>query len=403
MTTQSEGQRAAKVGDGQVRTLRDRLSALPLEQMRALSLVGVLLVIWLIFQILTDGLFLSPRNLTTLTVQVAVTAILAAGIVLIMAQGYIDLSIGSAVAFTGMVATLVVDPTRGVGWTKDPGAIIGITLLAGLLIGAWQGFWVAWMRVPAFIATLASLLALRGAALTVTGGSTASHHGTLSFLAADFVPAHWAALALAILVALFAMVKYFDWRARAAAGQQVAFVPYVGFPVAVLSVFAIGAAVIAFSYRGLPLPVAILGAVIVIVTFILSRMAFGRRLYAIGGNPAAARYAGVNIEWHCFLVFAFMGVLYGVAGLILVSRIGVAVPTAGTGLELTVIAAAVIGGTSLFGGMGTAIGAVIGALLLESLNNGMGLMNVESSFQLIVNGMVLLVAVYFDIRGRRRL
>jgi ABC-type xylose transport system permease subunit len=409
MTTKTQGQGAAsaagtvEVGGARPETLRGRLAALPLEQLRALSLVGVLLVIWIIFQILTDGLFLSPRNLTTLTVQVAVTAILAAGIVMIMAQGYIDLSIGSAVAFTGMVATLVVDPTRGVGWTEDPVAIIALTLLSGLVIGAWQGFWVAWMRVPAFITTLASLLALRGAALTVTGGSTASHHGTLSFLAADFVPAHWAALALAVLVALFAVVKYFDWRARVAASQRVGFLSSVGFPVAVLATFAVGASVIGFSYRGAPLPVVILGAVIVLVTFIMSRMSFGRRIYAIGGNPAAARYAGVNIEWHCFFVFAFMGVLYGIAGLILVSRIGVAVPTAGTGLELTVIAAAVIGGTSLFGGTGTAIGAVIGALLLESLNNGMGLMNVESSFQLIVNGLVLLVAVYFDIRGRRRL
>ncbi len=408
MTIESQGRVAAPVESaadtvGEQRSrFRDRLATVPVEQLRALSLVGVLLVIWIIFQILTDGLFLSPRNLTTLSVQVAMTAILAAGIVMIMAQGYIDLSIGSAVAFTGMVATLVIDPTRGLGWTTDPVAIIAITLLSGLAIGAWQGFWVAWMRVPAFIATLASLLALRGAALTVTGGSTTSHHGTLSFLAADFVPAHWTALAILALVLLFALVKHRDWRARVAVSKGVSFLAHVGLPVAVLAIFGIGASLVAFSYRGAPLPVVILGIVVAVVTFVMSRMSFGRRLYAIGGNPAAARYAGVNIEWHCFLVFAFMGVLYGVAGLILVSRIGVAVPTAGTGLELTVIAAAVIGGTSLFGGMGTAVGAVIGALLLESLNNGMGLMNVESSFQLIVNGMVLLVAVYFDIRGRKR-
>jgi ABC-type xylose transport system permease subunit len=138
-----------------------------------------------------------------------------------------------------------------------------------------------------------------------------------------------------------------------------------------------------------------------ISTFIMSRTVFGRRLYAIGGNLAAATYAGINAKRYCFIVFTMMGVLYGVAGLIFDARIGVAVPTAGTGLELTVIAAAVIGGTSLFGGTGTPLGAVIGALLLESLNNGMGLMNIESSFQLIVNGLVLLVAVYFDIRSRK--
>jgi len=158
---------------------------------------------------------------------------------------------------------------------------------------------------------------------------------------------------------------------------------------------------VAFSYRGAPLPVVILGGEIAAITFFMNRTRFGRHLYAIGGNPDAARYAGINAKLHSFGVFAAMGLFYGLAGMLLVSRIGVAVPTAGTGLELTVIASAVIGGTSLFGGVGTATGAVIGALLLESLNNGMGLMNVESSFQMIVNGLVLLVAVYFDLRGRR--
>jgi ABC-type xylose transport system permease subunit len=168
-----------------------------------------------------------------------------------------------------------------------------------------------------------------------------------------------------------------------------------------MAILAAAAAAIAFSYRGAPLPVVILVLILAVITFVMSRTAFGRRLYAIGGNPSAAQYAGINISLHCLIVFVAMGALYSVAGLIMISRIGVAVPTAGTGLELTVIAAAVIGGTSLFGGKGTAVGAVVGALLLESLNNGMGLMNVESSFQLIVNGLVLLVAVYLDIRSRK--
>jgi D-xylose transport system permease protein len=277
-----------------------------------------------------------------------------------------------------------------------------LTILAGLAIGAWQGFWVAWLQVPSFIVTLASLLALRGAALTVTGGSTASHNGLLSFVAAGFVPGLWAALAMVALVIAFAVVKHRDYRARVAAGiAQTSVAAIVVVPVGLIALFAIGVSAVSFSYRGVPLPVAILGVVLAIISFVMTRTVFGRRLYAIGGNQAAARYAGIDMRWHCFIAFLAMGALYGVTGLILVSRIGVAVPTAGTGLELTVIASAVIGGTSLFGGSGTAIGAVVGALLLESLNNGMGLMNVESSFQLIVNGLVLLVAVYFDIRGRR--
>ena len=380
------------------------LRPLSLRQFRAFSLVAILLLIWLGFQVLTHGLFLSPRNLTTLTIQVAVTAMLAAGIVMVMVPGYIDLSIGSATAFTGMFAALLIDPARGLGLTNDAGTVILLTLLAGALIGAWQGFWIAWMEVPAFIVTLASLLAFRGAALTVTSGSSASHHGVLLFLAADFLPARWTALAMALVVVLYAATKYVDWRARAVStSRMVGLFSTIGFPVAIMVVCAVGVSGVAFSYRGAPLPVAILGAVLGISTFIMSRTVFGRRLYAIGGNLAAATYAGINSKRYCFIVFTMMGVLYGLAGLVFDARIGVAVPTAGTGLELTVIAAAVIGGTSLFGGTGTPLGAVIGALLLESLNNGMGLMNIESSFQLIVNGLVLLVAVYFDIRSRKAL
>jgi D-xylose transport system permease protein len=381
---------------------RSIFGKLPIEQLRAVSLIGVLIVIWIAFQVLTDGLFLSPRNLTTLAVQVAMTAILASGIVMIMVQGHIDLSIGSAVAFTGMVATLLVDPTRGLGLTTSPWLIIPLTLFAGMAIGTWQGLWVAWLGVPAFIVTLASLLALRGAALTITGGSTTSHRGSLSFLAADFISAQWAALFLLLLVGFFAYLRLRDRNARTAATkQEIPILTSVVLPTALVGLMATAAALIAFNYRGAPLPVVILIIVFSVVSFVMARTTFGRRLYAIGGNPAAARYAGINIGWHTFVAFVAMGALYGIAGLVLVSRIGVAVPTAGVGLELTVIASAVIGGTSLFGGKGTVAGAVVGALLLESLNNGMGLMNVESSFQLIVNGLVLLVAVYLDLRGRR--
>jgi len=272
-----------------------------------------------------------------------------------------------------------------------------------MLIGFWQGIWIAWLGVPSFIVTLASLLALRGAALTITGGSTTSHQGILSFVASAYVPATYAMLILVVLIAVFAALRMADWNARVkASGRALPLSTSVVLPTAIVGLLASAAAVIAFSYKGAPLPVVILLLVASATTFVMSRTAFGRRLYAIGGNLAAANYAGIDIKRHCLVVFVAMGALYGVTGLILVSRIGVAVPTAGTGLELTVIAAAVIGGTSLFGGKGTAGGAVVGALLLESLNNGMGLMNVGSSFQLIVNGLVLLVAVYFDIRSRRR-
>jgi ABC-type xylose transport system permease subunit len=301
-----------------------------------------------------------------------------------------------------MVATLLIDPTRGLGLTNSAWVVIPLTIAAGMLIGAWHGLWISRLGVPAFIVTLASLLALRGAALVITGGSTTSHGGVLSFVAASNLNGLWVAPILAVLVIGYAWLRISDRRARiAATGRSESLVSSVIMPVLGLGAVCGGAATVALSYRGAPLPVVILTCLLVALTALTGRTPFGRRLYAIGGNLSAARYAGIDIRFHCFVTFVIMGALYAVAGMILVSRIGVAVPTAGTGLELTVIASAVIGGTSLFGGKGTVSGAVIGALLLESLNNGMGLMNVESSFQLIVNGLVLLVAVYIDIRGRK--
>jgi D-xylose transport system permease protein len=379
-----------------------KLRSLSLQQLRAFGLVGVLLVIWVVFQILTHGIFLSSRNLTTLAQQAAITAMLAAGTVMVIVPGYIDLSIGSASGFTGVLAALLIDPARGLGWTESPVIVSAVTIAAGMAIGAWQGLWVAWLRVPSFVVTLASLLALRGAALTITGGSTVSHGGVLAFLADDFVPASWTVIAGAVLAVSYTWTKYVDWKARAGVTtRRTSFVASSGASIAVIAMFAILVSAVAISYRGTPLLVAVMAGVLVAISVLMSRTVFGRRLYAIGGNPSAARYAGINDKWYCFLVFLITGALYGLAGLMLDARIGVAVPDAGTGLELTVIAAAVIGGTSLFGGVGTAIGAVIGALLLESLNNGMGLMNIESSFQQIVDGLVLLVAVYLDMRNRR--
>jgi D-xylose transport system permease protein len=183
------------------------LRSLSLEQLGAFDLVGVLLVIWVVFQTLTHGIFLSPRNLTTLAQQVAITAMLAAGTVMLIVPGHIDLSIGSASGFTGVLAALLIDPARGLGWTESPVIVIALTIAAGMAIGAWQGLWVAWLRVPSFVVTLASLLALRGAALTITGGSTVSHEGVLTFLAEDFVPASWTVVAGAVLVVSYAWTK----------------------------------------------------------------------------------------------------------------------------------------------------------------------------------------------------
>lgn len=386
-------------GDGW-RTRFARLGV-PVSQFRALSLIGVLIVMWLAFQVLTDGLFLTPRNLTTLTVQVAITALLAAGVVMIMVAGHIDLSVGSSVGFCAVFSALLVDSTNGFGLALSTPMLILATIGIGMLIGVWQGFWVAVLGVPSFIVTLGSLLGLRGLALALTDGSTVSAGNSTAFISQTFLSASVFVPLTVALLAAFIWVKYRDFRARRSAGIEASLTSIVLIPAALTLIAATAATLVMMSYRGAPLPSAIMVVVLVLVTFILSRTRFGRSLFAIGGNAEAARYAGINARKLTFIVFVFMGALYGIAGLMMLSRTGVGSPNAGVGLELSVIGAAVIGGTSLFGGIGTATGAVFGALLLETLINGMGLMNIDSSYQMIVTGVVLLVAVYIDIRGRR--
>lgn len=364
-------------------------------QLRSFTMIGILILVWLAFQYLTSGIFLTPRNLTNLSGQVAITAILAAGIVMVMVPAYIDLSIGATVSLCAVIAAMA---SSKAGLSVP--LVVLVTLGVGLLMGLWHGIWVAYLRVPAFIVTLASLLAVRGVALVVTSSETMSPKAGLLVISDTAIPAIPSAILLAVLWAGLCWVQLREYRAQAAAELQTSMASVVGLPALFTGVLSIGAAVIAGSYRGLPLPVVLLLVVMVIIGGLLRLTAFGRRLYAIGGNRQAAALAGINIARDTLIVFLIMGLLYGLAGLVLVSRLASAPPNAGTGMELNVIAAAVIGGTSLLGGRGTVSGAIIGAVLMESLSNGMSLMNLPSAFQSIAVGLVLLLAVYADLRGR---
>jgi ABC-type xylose transport system permease subunit len=279
-------------------------------------------------------------------------------------------------------------------------AVIATTLATGLIMGLWHGLWVAVLRVPAFIVTLASLLAVRGIALVVTNSETMSPEADLLVISDTAVPALPAALLLLVLWIGIVFVQSREYRAQASAGISTSWFSVVGLPAVFTGLLSIAAGTIAASYRGIPLPVILLLAVMIVVGGLLRLTAFGRRLYAIGGNRQAAALAGIDIMRNTLFVFVGMGLLYGIAGLVLVSRLASAPPNAGNGMELNVIAAAVIGGTSLLGGRGTVSGAVIGAVLMESLSNGMSLMNLSSAYQSIAVGFVLLIAVYADIRGR---
>jgi len=382
---------SAAVGGG----TGDRRALFSGAQIRSFSMIGILVVVWVVFQFLTSGLFLTPRNLTNLSGQVAVTAILAAGIVMVMIPAYIDLSIGATVSFCAVIAAMT---SSKFGFSVP--AVIAATLLTGLIIGLWHGFWVAILRVPAFIVTLASLLAIRGLALVVTSSETMSPQADLLVISDTTIPAVPSAILLGMLWVGLLLVQLREYRAQVAAGISTSMMAVVGLPALFTGFLAIAAAVVVGSYRGLPLPVVLLLGVMIIVGGLLRLTAFGRRLYAIGGNRQAAALAGINIAQSTFLAFSGMGLLYGLAGLVLVSRLASAPPNAGNGMELNVIAAAVIGGTSLLGGRGTVSGAIIGAVLMESLSNGMSLMNLPSAYQSIAVGLVLLLAVYADIRGR---
>jgi D-xylose transport system permease protein len=279
---------------------------------------------------------------------------------------------------------------------------VAITLAFGLIIGLWHAFWIAWMGVPAFIVTLASLLAIRGVSLIITNAETISPSNDLLVLSDAELSLTLSIALLLIFWGAFSLLQLREWRAQRAAGIDSTFGSVVGLPVVSLGIVMLGAVAVAVNYRGLPMPDAIVLAVVAITGLILRYTVFGRRLFAIGGNRLAAELAGIDIRAHASLVFAGMGLLYGLSGLMLVARLDSAPPGAEEGLELNVIAAAVIGGTSLLGGRGTIAGALLGAVLMESLANGMSLMNLPSAYQLIAVGLVLLLAVYADIRGRGR-
>ena len=387
----SHAQAAAKPAVNRL-TLANILSQ---SRFRLIPMIAVLIVVWVVLEVLTGGLFLSARNLTNLSGQVAITAVLTAGAVMLMVPGYIDLSLGATVAASAVVAAFA-STVFGFGFWPT----VFITLGFGLLLGLWHGFWVAWMHVPSFIVTLASLLAIRGLSLVITNAETISPSMDMLVISDASLPPLVSAVVLFGMWAVFSLLQWREWRAQVSAGVPASFGIMVLLPVVAVGVVALGAIVTTSTYRGLPLPVAIVLSVIAITGGILRYTAFGRRLYAIGGNRQAALLAGIDIRTHVTLVFAGMGLLYGLAGLMLVARLSSAPPTAGQGLELNVIAAAVIGGTSLMGGRGTVAGAAIGALLMESLANGMSLMNLPSSYQSIAVGLVLLFAVYIDVRGR---
>jgi len=369
----------------------------PTLDLRAYAMVFALLAIWIIFQITTDGSFLTARNFSNLARQSCITGVLAIGMVLVIVSGNIDLAVGSVVGLTGGMAAIM-----HVWWNWPISAAMLATLVLGAIIGCLQGVLISYQRIPAFIVTLAGLMIFRGVIKGATGGETVGPLPAEFKLIGQAYVGKEIGWALAI-VAVIATATIL-WR-RQQARQRFGFATAPTW-VTILQILAGTALILAFvgylnSYEGMPVPVLVVLSLALLFHFLANKTPFGRHVYAIGGNSEAAHLSGINLSRNILAVFILMGILSGVAGLIYTARVGSATADAGKILELDAIAACVIGGTSLMGGRGTIAGALVGALVMASLDNGMSLMNVEDFFQDIIKGLILVIAVGADIASKR--
>jgi D-xylose transport system permease protein len=351
---------------------------------RALTMVGALLVIWVVFSVMTGGTFLVPRNLSLLARQMSVTGILAIGMVLVIVAGQIDLSVG---ALAGLLGGFSAIAFVNKGWPLA--ASFALALVLGAVLGAAQGWLTAKLGIPPFIVTLGGMLLFQGILLGVTGGVSISPTPSFLYVGQAYVPARLGWVFAAAVAAAFLFRSF-----RASGGARWR---WLG-----LAVLVVGFTAAMNAYEGIPVPVLLLVVLATGFSVLAHHTPFGRHLYAIGGNREAAFYSGINIERHIVGVFTLMGVMSGAAGIVLTARVGSATSDAGRTMELDAIAAAVIGGTSLLGGQGTVWGALLGALVMASLDNGMSLLNTESFWQPIIKGTILVAAVAVDMAGRRR-
>lgn len=384
-------------------TLRQSLGS----NVRQFGIVGALFVIVLLFQVMTDGKLLLSNNVASLIQQNAYVMILAIGMVIVIIAGHIDLSVGSLVAFVGG-ATALLMKEAGMPWLAA--VVLGVAL--GALAGAWQGFWVAYVGIPAFIVTLGGWLAFRGAAILLVGVTVAGFEPGFVAISNGSVPNILGYVANRDVVTLLlggltiGALVVSQLRARRARRKHELQVEPLGATVVKLVVFTLlvgyFAWVLAGSRGGTPIVLLIVGVLIVTYSFVMNRTVFGRNVYAMGGNLLAAILSGVNTKTMNFWIFVNIGALAGIAGVVTTSKAGAATANAGTMYELDAIAACFIGGTAVTGGIGKVSGVIVGALIMGVLNMGLSIMRVDPAWQSVVKGLVLILAVAFDLINKRR-
>ena len=376
------------------------------SNLRDYGMLMSLVVIMGFFQVMTGGTLMQPLNLTNLILQNSYIVIMALGMLLVIVAGYIDLSVGSVCGFIGALAAVLMVEYE---WHWLPASLV--CLVCGGAIGAAQGWFVAWMRIPSFIVTLAGMLVFKGLALALLQGqSVGPFPPQFQLLSSGFIPDPFNVEGLKLLSLLLGLgvavlLLFAQVRQRAAQGRHGLADEPLPFFIAKMAVFVVLIAGLSWqlaTYKGLPNVLIVMALLMLLYDFVTRRTVVGRRLYALGGNEKAARLSGIATERLSFYAFINMGVLSALAGLVFAARLNTATPKAGLGFELDVIAACFIGGASASGGVGKVLGAVIGAFIMGVMNNGMSILGIGIDYQQVIKGLVLLAAVFVDVTNKAR-
>jgi D-xylose transport system permease protein len=363
------------------------------SQYKILTLLFAIVVIWTFFGQLTEGAFLTPRNFSNLLRQMAITGMLASGMVFVIISGEIDLSVGASLGLLGGIAAIM-DYTY-----HFPMWVTVLTVIAlGIAIGLFNGYWIAYLRVPSFIVSLSGFLAFRGMLLGITKGTTVPLESQgLVLIGQGYLPITFGNILGAIIFGLLAFLAIKTRAGRMQHGLAVAPLWQDISKLAVVAVLIVGFVYTLNQYEGIPVPVLATLIILGVFSFIANKTVFGRRIYSIGSNVEATRLSGVNVRFIKMMVFGMMGLMCAFAGLTTTARLAAGSPSAGNLGELDAIASCFIGGASSRGGVGTVYGALIGALIMASLDNGMSMLGVDTFWQMIVKGSILLLAVWVDV------
>lgn len=376
------------------------------DNIRQYGMIFALVTILIFFNIYTEGVSMTPLNVTNLVLQNAHILVLAIGMLMVILTGNIDLSVGSVAALVGGLAAIMIR-----NWELHWLIATALSLLLGAAIGAWQGYWIAYVKIPAFIVTLAGMLLFRGLTLVVLGGQTLGPFPeAFNLISSGFIPdffgnggLHITTLLIGLIGSLIYVYYVYSRRNKKIKNDFKVNPLWVDVVTSgVLVIAANGFAIILAQYRGFPNIFILLFLLIAVYTFITRKTTFGRHVYAIGGNYHAAKLSGVKAKLTLFKVYVNMGIIAALSGLIYAARLNAATPKAGNLFELDAIAAAYIGGASANGGIGTVIGAITGGLVMGVINNGMSLAGLSIDWQQVVKGMVLLLAVWFDIATKNK-